>query len=473
MSQLRSLVGYAGNAQPNQSLSNVYVASKPKQPIKRPGLKAVSKAKYTEPNLEGPTDDNNKPRNKRQSAGINVRDKTDVAANVDAAYADLSTDYDDWLKLETLRGYIVPLRKTAESNVEVGYAGSAEYAEATNEQPNPKTSELDQQTITSIQNVLAMSYVGLSEEQQPANDTNQPTHYQPSDFTVEKRLGAGNFGEVYLVKNNVSQSTVVVKRIKKQGANEPDVENEVKILSLLKEVCGAYILCYIDYVTDDNYYYILTEFLGDFMTLSDFIATQIYTYDDIKVIVKNLIAGLREIHSQNVAHRDVKPENIMIKKDNEVEGQFDIKYIDFGLACHDETCDTDRMTGSLVYLAPEILYPKRVPNQTRFSLNALQLGDLWALGLSIFELIMGTELVQYYYTLIRQITTEKRPLTLPYLAAKTVAQEIVRNIAKDPSPLPLDFMVKDKVPSDQFAYVLSVLKGLLDKNVSSRHFPDV
>ena len=190
-------------------------------------------------------------------------------------------------------------------------------------------------------------------------------------------------------------------------------------------------------------------------------------------MVKNLIAGLKEIHSQNVAHRDIKPDNIMIKRDTQVDGQFDIKYIDFGLACHDETCDTDKITGSLVYLAPEILYPKRVPGQTRFSLNALQIGDLWALGLSIFELIMGTELVQYYYTLIRQITTEKRPLTLPYLAGKTVAQEIVRNIAKDPSPLPLDFMVKDKVPSDQFSYVLSVLKALLDKNASSRHFPEV
>ena len=238
---LPSLVGYAGNPAANQSLSNVYVASNNKQPIKRPGLKAVSKAKYTEPNLEGPTEPN---KNRRPSAGVNVRDKTNVAANVDAAYADLSTDYDEWLKLETLRGYIVPLRKTVESNSSIGYAGSNADAGNTPPTNTNKTSELDQQTITDIQNVLAMSYVGLSEEQQPITTTNQPTSYQPSDFSVEKKLGAGNFGEVYLVKNNVSQSTVVVKRIKKQGANEPDVENEVKILSYSKKLRCVYPMLY-------------------------------------------------------------------------------------------------------------------------------------------------------------------------------------------------------------------------------------
>jgi serine/threonine protein kinase len=417
-------------------------------------------------------------RTRRQSAGVNVRDKTNVASNIDASYNDLSNDYDEWKKLETLRAYIVPHRKTPDGSESVGYAGSSSSANV--EQPAPvqtvKTVEpLDSQTITSIQNVLAMSYVGVPEEQgEGTNGGNQPSNYKPSDFIVEKKLGAGHFGEVYLVKNNVSASTLVVKRIRKVGANEPDVENEVKILSLLKEVCGAYILCYIDYVTDDNYYYILTEFLGDFMTLNDFIATQAYSFDDIKVIINNLIAGLKEIHAQNVAHRDIKPDNIMIKKDLQVEGQFDIKYIDFGLACHDETCDTDKITGSLVYLAPEILYPQnKVPGQTRFSLASLQVGDLWSLGLSIFELLMGAELIQYYYTLLRQITTEKRPGSLQYLGGKTVAQEIVRNIAKDPSSLPIDFMIKDKIPCDQLNYALSVLAPLLDKDPSKRMFPNL
>jgi serine/threonine protein kinase len=88
--------------------------------------------------------------------------------------------------------------------------------------------------------------------------------------------------------------------------------------------------------------------------------------------------GLEYIHKQGFIHRDICPRNMM------VTGAGVLKYIDFGLAIplRPEFCRPGNRTGTPDYLAPEVI--KRVSTDHRV--------DLFALGVTAFELFTGGEL---------------------------------------------------------------------------------
>ena len=84
--------------------------------------------------------------------------------------------------------------------------------------------------------------------------------------------------------------------------------------------------------------------------------------------------GLRFLHSKNIIHRDVKPENILMTAD------YRIKLADFGVSKMVNECFTQAHTsiGTLTYMSPEV-YLHRPYNKKC---------DIWALGLILYEVAM-------------------------------------------------------------------------------------
>ena len=168
-------------------------------------------------------------------------------------------------------------------------------------------------------------------------------------FTNFKELGSGHSGTVFSAYDNITNSTVAIKKIDKylgeasQQFIAKNIYNEVCILKHLKDVCSQYILCYIEFLEDTNNYYIITEYLGNgYIILYDYIHSEVnakaLTERKIHIIAENLKKGIRLIHSLGVAHRDLSTDNILINQTN-----LDIKYIDFGRASlysdsADKTC---------------------------------------------------------------------------------------------------------------------------------------
>ena len=98
----------------------------------------------------------------------------------------------------------------------------------------------------------------------------------------------------------------------------------------------------------------------------------------MKLYVKQLITGLNKIHKAGFCHRDLKLENLVLDKD------FNLKIIDFGLACpiqgEDGSGTSEEIVGSPGYMAPEIALGVRYQPVS---------ADLFALGVIIFTMCTG------------------------------------------------------------------------------------
>lgn len=227
----------------------------------------------------------------------------------------------------------------------------------------------------------------------------------PEDYSEINLIGKGSFGKVYQFKKKSGSGSIVVKVIKKIRESDKFVEQEISVLKKLRRVCSRYVLCYIGAFEDSKNYYILTEYLGDYITLYEYRERNYeLTKQDKETIIQNLVLGLQLIHSNGIAHRDIKPDNIMINSQT-----LDIKYIDFGGGCDINPC-----VGSIYtkpYMAPELLGPflKR-PRTLKQWMDA----DLWSLAETIWEIIIGdprqkvwTNYFDYYDGLMRSFPSSK------------------------------------------------------------------
>lgn len=216
--------------------------------------------------------------------------------------------------------------------------------------------------------------------------------YYPNDYeTIGKPLGKGVFGETWLIRNKKDNTTLVMKRIPKDKTTLEMLENEVNVLKHVKNICGPHLLCYVGVKNDpkDDSYTILTEYLGGYTTLEDYIKK---TPDDEKrwrsapTLFANLILAINDLHRAKVAHRDVKPSNLLFDPLNK-----NIKIIDMGLACYAEECDDptgNKRAGTISYMSPEIGFESySVP----LNFPSYKKADIWAVAITMLEYIIGEE----------------------------------------------------------------------------------
>ena len=240
------------------------------------------------------------------------------------------------------------------------------------------------------------------------------------DFVELNIIGRGGFGVVCTIKNkNDPNCLMVAKKVqikrerKKYVGNPPQlireiidethsILNEINILTKLKDVCNEYILCYNDFYLDkdNNIAYIVTEFLDTYKPISHYVKISFFNkiVSEVKsmeeygsvlyqicVLISNMVKGLSLIHSNNIVHRDIKPDNILIDINT-----LKIKYIDFGLACdknnRDSSCDI--VVGTPIYIDPYYIENKNTD---------LIKVDYWGLGYTIFEIFFLLSPLEYSF----------------------------------------------------------------------------
>jgi serine/threonine protein kinase len=172
-----------------------------------------------------------------------------------------------------------------------------------------------------------------------------------SDYKTVGRLGSGSSSRVYAAIELATGAKVAIKRMgKSQWKGIPErIAKEIEILRRLKGQKGVVAL---QAVYDDYKDVCLVLRLEVGMSLKAFIGKNIPVPEDqMRIILLNLLTTLAMVHSLHIAHRDIKPDNIIINP----AANFTPCMLDFGLSIDQIYLNNGQICGTPGYIAPEIL----------------------------------------------------------------------------------------------------------------------
>ena len=172
-------------------------------------------------------------------------------------------------------------------------------------------------------------------------------------------LGTGSMGTSVYVGVLLDGREVAVKRVLIQ-AGENLAKNEKEILSSIK--C-PHIVSYLHFMNDDNFIYLILDLCEE--TLKDLVNSQTAEYlrDHDPRMFKQILAGLKFLHSRGIVHRDLKPSNVLV----DVEGH--MKLSDFGISRalnEDETTVCTDVKGTHDWMPAEVIEAMNQEEKCRF-----------------------------------------------------------------------------------------------------------
>ncbi|XP_007902284.2 serine/threonine-protein kinase DCLK3 [Callorhinchus milii] len=196
-----------------------------------------------------------------------------------------------------------------------------------------------------------------------------------SYYEIGSTIGDGNFALVKECRLRNTEEWYAVKIIDKAKikGKEDMIKNEIAIV---KSISHPNIVRFIEEFESDTEIYIIMEYVhgGD---LFDAITENVkFTEQCAAFMITNLCKALAYIHSKNIVHRDMKPENLLVQCD--ADGNTALKLADFGLAVK-VTEPIFTVCGTPTYVAPEIL------SETGYGLEV----DMWATGVILYILLCG------------------------------------------------------------------------------------
>ncbi|KAH7673716.1 Non-specific serine/threonine protein kinase protein [Dioscorea alata] len=145
-------------------------------------------------------------------------------------------------------------------------------------------------------------------------------------FELLTIIGRGAFGEVRLCREKTTRHVYAMKKLKKSDMlSRGQVEHVKAERDLLAEVDSAYIVKLYCSFQDEEFLYLIMEYLpgGDMMTL--LMRKDTLTEDEARFYIGQTILAIESIHKHNYIHRDIKPDNLLLDRNGHM------KLSDFGL----------------------------------------------------------------------------------------------------------------------------------------------
>lgn len=196
-------------------------------------------------------------------------------------------------------------------------------------------------------------------------------------YTIIEKIGQGGMADVYRALDMILNREVAIKILRSKLSDDPMIlvrfQREASAASRLSHpnVVDIY-----DVGEYDGYHYIVMEYIKG-PTLKQLIARRgALDVDEAVFIMKQLTSAIEHAHQHHIIHRDIKPQNIMVKSDGTV------KITDFGIAIAADAVQltyNNAVMGSAHYLAPESAQGKDPDNRV----------DLYSLGIVFYELLTG------------------------------------------------------------------------------------
>ncbi len=223
--------------------------------------------------------------------------------------------------------------------------------------------------------ILASEYIGLFDEPNFAA------------YEMEKILGRGGSGVVFLAKDTALERLVAIKVLPAALADDDErilrFQQEAKAASAISHPNVAHIY---GFGKADGRYYLTMEYVQG-NTLRELLKKKEINKKQALNIAFQMTKALSAAHKAGIVHRDIKPENVIVADDGLV------KVLDFGLAkpFHAQTEENNRVIsdsldtkpgmifGTTAYMSPEQIRGQSLDSRT----------DIWSFGVVLYEMLAG------------------------------------------------------------------------------------
>lgn len=205
-------------------------------------------------------------------------------------------------------------------------------------------------------------------------------------YVAIKKIGRGGFGVTFLavdIANN--NSYCVIKQLLTIGQDKDTARTALSLFEreakTLAKINHPQIPKLLEYFEDNNQFYLIQEFILGKDLEKEVIEKGVFTESSAKVFLKGMLPVLKYIHSEKVIHRDIKPGNILRKKENG-----DLILIDFGAVkdqvntqlAKNEKQNTAISVGTMGFAPPEQL-----------AMRPVYASDIYALAATCIYLLTG------------------------------------------------------------------------------------
>ena len=198
-----------------------------------------------------------------------------------------------------------------------------------------------------------------------------------SFYKYGRVIGRGAFGKVNIGLNILTGRIVAIKSFNKKNLINESAKNKILYeTNLMRGLCHPSVTKILETFECENYMLIIMEYISG-GNLQNFVKKRRKLCEKTaKILFRQIIQGIRYIHSRGIVHRDIKLENILLDLNNI------IKICDFGVGklIKPNTILKDQC-GTPIYMAPEIL---KGNGYKGFPV------DVWSAGVALYIMLSGT-----------------------------------------------------------------------------------
>ncbi|CAM0872464.1 unnamed protein product [Alopecurus aequalis] len=198
------------------------------------------------------------------------------------------------------------------------------------------------------------------------------------DYMLLRPIGSGAYSQVWLGKHIARGTEVAVKEIAMERLSTKLRDSLLSEVDILRRIRHPNIIALHDSIRDAGRIYLILEYCrgGDLYTY--LLRHKRVPETVAKHFIRQLACGLQMLRDNNVVHRDLKPQNILLVANNE---NSILKIADFGFAKFLEPFGlAETLCGSPLYMAPEVMQAQKYDAKA----------DLWSVGIILYQLVTGS-----------------------------------------------------------------------------------
>ena len=248
------------------------------------------------------------------------------------------------------------------------------------------------------------------------------------NYQIEKLIGVGGMGSVYLASNENIDQKVAIKVLNENLSSSTIIRQKFKEeAKMLCSLDHSNIVKFLNFVENDEGIFLIMEYI-DGITLEEFINKKngLIIEERVYDLFDQILSAFSYAHKKGIVHRDIKPANILLTADN--DGEFLVKVMDFGIAriiSESNELEKNWIVGTPSYMSPEQVTGDEVDQRS----------DIYSLGVLLHEMLTGRT---------------------PYDATTLSELKIKDKVVKEPLPRMKDY----------YAYISEKMQRIVDKAVA-------